>query len=52
MGRILLVIAAIIAAFILLGPLVGFIFDLLKWALIIGAVAAGVMLLTKRSSGT
>ncbi|SEL71937.1 hypothetical protein SAMN05660976_03204 [Nonomuraea pusilla] len=47
MGRILLAIAAIIVAFMLLGPLVGFIFTLLKWALVIGAVALGVMLLTK-----
>ncbi|MGI5270135.1 hypothetical protein ACQEUU_13360 [Nonomuraea sp. CA-218870] len=52
MGRIFLAIAAVIAAFILLGPLVGFLFDLVKWGLIIGAVAFGVMLLAKRGSRT
>ena len=47
MGRILLIIAAVIAALVLLGPLVGFALTLLKWGLIIGAVAFGVMLLSK-----
>ncbi|NUR85262.1 MAG: hypothetical protein HOY71_14350 [Nonomuraea sp.] len=47
MGRILLIIAAVIAGLILLGPLVGFIFTLLKWALIIGLVGAGVMLVMR-----
>ncbi|MEU7740584.1 MULTISPECIES: hypothetical protein [unclassified Nonomuraea] len=47
MGRILLAILAIIAVFILIGPLVGFFFTLLKWGLIIGAVAFGVMLVSK-----
>jgi hypothetical protein len=49
MGRILLAIAAVIAALILLGPLVGFFFTLLKWGLIIGAVAFVVMLISKRA---
>ncbi|WP_327086322.1 hypothetical protein OIE66_28825 [Nonomuraea sp. NBC_01738] len=44
MGRILLIIAAVIAALILIGPLVGLVFTLLKWALIIGVVGLGVML--------
>ncbi|MEQ4723572.1 hypothetical protein [Nonomuraea sp. B19D2] len=47
MGRILLIVAAIVAALVLLGPLLGFALTLLKWGLIIGAVAFGVMLLTK-----
>ncbi|WP_433440169.1 hypothetical protein [Nonomuraea sp. CA-141351] len=47
MGRILLIAAAIVAALVLLGPLVGFALTLLKWGLIIGAVAFGVMFLTK-----
>ncbi|MFI7634144.1 hypothetical protein [Nonomuraea sp. NPDC049400] len=47
MGRILLIVAAIVAALVLLGPLVGFALTLLKWGLIIGAVAFGAMLLTK-----
>lgn len=47
MGRILLAILAIIAVFILLGPLVGFAFTLLKWGLIIGAVAFGIMAVSK-----
>ncbi|MCA2221759.1 hypothetical protein [Nonomuraea aurantiaca] len=47
MGRILLAILAIIAVFILIGPLVGFFFTLLKWGLIIGAVAFGILLVSK-----
>ncbi|MEU7827909.1 hypothetical protein AB0L53_05710 [Nonomuraea sp. NPDC052129] len=47
MGRILLAILAIIAVFILIGPLVGFVFTLIKWGLIIGAVAFGIMLVSK-----
>ncbi|MEV0592737.1 hypothetical protein [Nonomuraea cavernae] len=47
MGRILIIAAVIVAALFLLGPLVGFVFTLLKWALILGAAALGVVLLTK-----
>jgi len=47
MGRILLIIAAVIAALFLLGPLVGLLFTLLKWALILGVVAFGVMFVSK-----
>jgi hypothetical protein len=43
MGRILLIIAAVVAAFFLIGPLLG----LLKWALIIGAVVVGVMFFSR-----
>ncbi|MFC4005828.1 hypothetical protein ACFOY2_01240 [Nonomuraea purpurea] len=47
MGRILLIIAAVIVALMLLGPIVGFALTLLKWGLIIGAVAFGVMFVSK-----
>ncbi|WP_193318332.1 hypothetical protein [Nonomuraea phyllanthi] len=47
MGRILLIIAAVVAALVLLGPLVGLALTLLKWALIIGAVALGVTFVSK-----
>ncbi|MGR6922346.1 hypothetical protein ACU635_49540 [[Actinomadura] parvosata] len=47
MGRILLIVAAVIAALMLLGPLVGFALTLLKWALVIGAAVLGVMFLSK-----
>ncbi|MEV4108529.1 hypothetical protein [Nonomuraea sp. NPDC049695] len=52
MGRILLFAAAIVAALVLLGPLVGLAFTLLKWGLIIGAVALGAMFLTKWAKRT
>ncbi|MBG0816589.1 hypothetical protein [Planomonospora sp. ID82291] len=39
MGRILLIVAAVVLAFFLLGSVLGFLFGLLKWALIIGLVA-------------
>ena len=45
MARILLIIAAVIVALLLIGPLMGFVFTLLKWALIIGAVVFGVTFL-------
>ncbi|HLU71255.1 MAG TPA: hypothetical protein VKZ82_03685 [Nonomuraea sp.] len=47
MGRILLILAAVVAALFLIGPLVGLFFTLVKWTLVIGAVVLGVMLLTK-----
>ncbi|PRX69417.1 hypothetical protein B0I32_102474 [Nonomuraea fuscirosea] len=47
MGRILLIVAAVIAALLLLGPLVGFALTLLKWGLVIGAVAFAVMFASK-----
>ncbi|WP_237102236.1 hypothetical protein [Nonomuraea sp. MG754425] len=46
MGRILLIVAAVIAALVLLGPVVGLALSLLKWGLIIGAVVLGAMFLT------
>ncbi|GAA4226042.1 hypothetical protein GCM10023075_25370 [Streptosporangium album] len=53
MGRILLIVAAVVLAFLLLGPILGFVFGLLKWALVIGLVAVVVMFVAKmfRSSG-
>ncbi|MEV6866252.1 hypothetical protein AB0M44_35320 [Streptosporangium subroseum] len=47
MGRILLIVAAVVLAFFLLGSLMGIIFGLLKWALIIGLVAVVVMFVAK-----
>ncbi|WP_171055570.1 MULTISPECIES: hypothetical protein [unclassified Nonomuraea] len=47
MGRILLIIVAIVAALLLLGPLVGLALSLLKWGLLIGGVALGVMFLAR-----
>ncbi|MEU8251176.1 hypothetical protein [Nonomuraea sp. NPDC048916] len=47
MGRILMIAAVIVAALFLLGPLVGFVFTLLKWALILSAAALVVVLATK-----
>ncbi|MBB6473232.1 hypothetical protein [Sphaerisporangium rubeum] len=54
MGRILLVIAAVVVAFFLLGSLIGIITGLIKWALIIGVVVLAVTMLAKivRSSRT
>jgi hypothetical protein len=52
MARILLIIAAIIVAIMLIGPLMGFVFTLIKWGLIIGAVAFGVMLVSKWAKRT
>ncbi|GII56780.1 hypothetical protein Pth03_51690 [Planotetraspora thailandica] len=39
MGRILLIAAAVVVGFFLLGSIMGILFGLLKWVLIIGAVA-------------
>jgi hypothetical protein len=52
MGRILLIIAAVVAALFLLGPLVGFVFGLLKWVLIIGGIAVAVVFASKWFSRT
>ncbi|MGA5758119.1 hypothetical protein [Nonomuraea bangladeshensis] len=52
MGRILLIIAAVVAALVLLGPLLGFALTLLKWGLVIGAVAFGVLVLSKWAKRT
>ncbi|GIH95893.1 hypothetical protein ACFFMN_40735 [Planobispora siamensis] len=51
MGRILLIVAAVIVAFMLLGSVLGFLFGLLKWALIIGLVAVVVMFAAKLFRG-
>ncbi|MDP9870058.1 MULTISPECIES: hypothetical protein [Streptosporangium] len=47
MGRILLIVAAVVLAFILFGWLLGIVFTLLKWALIIGVVAVVAMFVAK-----
>ncbi|GGK77542.1 hypothetical protein GCM10010126_41090 [Planomonospora parontospora] len=47
MGRILLIVAAVVLAFFLLGSVLGLLFGLLKWALIIGLVAVVVMFAAK-----
>jgi len=43
MGRILLIVAAVVIAFLLLGSVLGFLFTLLKWVLVIGLVGVVVM---------
>ncbi|WP_169947336.1 hypothetical protein [Microbispora sp. H11081] len=54
MGRILLIAAAVIVGFFLLGSVIGLIFGALKWVLIIGAIAliVSVVLKLTRSSGS
>ncbi|MEV0613995.1 hypothetical protein AB0I81_11785 [Nonomuraea sp. NPDC050404] len=47
MGRIFLIVAAVIAALVLLGPLLGFALTLLKWALIIGGAVLAVTFVSK-----
>ncbi|MER6830368.1 hypothetical protein ABT352_30570 [Streptosporangium sp. NPDC000563] len=43
MGRILLIVAAVVIGFLLLGSVLGFLLTLLKWALIIGLVGVAVV---------
>jgi len=43
MGRILLIVAAVVIGLLLLGSVLGFLFTLVKWALIIGLVGVVVM---------
>ncbi|GAB3134583.1 hypothetical protein OHB01_01440 [Microbispora hainanensis] len=52
MGRILLIAAAVVVGFFLLGSVIGLIFGALKWVLIIGAIAliVSVVLKLTRSS--
>ncbi|MEU6411895.1 hypothetical protein [Microbispora sp. NPDC046933] len=47
MGRILLIAAAVIVGFFLLGSVMGLIFGALKWVLIIGAIALIVSVVFK-----
>ncbi|MBO4272250.1 hypothetical protein [Microbispora triticiradicis] len=47
MGRILLIAAAVVVGFFLLGSVIGLIFGALKWVLIIGAVALIVSVVFK-----
>ena len=53
MGRILLIAAAIVVGFFVLGAVLGFIFSALKWLLIVGVIALGVAAVFKltRSGG-
>jgi hypothetical protein len=53
MGRILLYVVAAIAAFFVIGWLIGMVFTILKWALIIGVIGLGawfVLTLTRGRS--
>ncbi|WP_203990956.1 hypothetical protein [Sphaerisporangium rufum] len=54
MGRILLLAAGVVVAFLLLGSVIGFVVGALKWALIIGIVVLAVMALGRilRSTGS
>ena len=54
MGRILLIVAAVVIGFLLLGSVLGLLFTVLKWALIIGLVGVVVMFVSRlfRSSDT
>ncbi|GAA2649756.1 MULTISPECIES: hypothetical protein [Nonomuraea] len=47
MARILFIAALVVVGLMLLGPLLGFAFQLLKWALIIGGVALAVTFVAK-----
>ncbi|MEU8380618.1 hypothetical protein [Streptosporangium sp. NPDC048865] len=47
MGRILLIVAAVVIGFLLLGSVLGLLFTLLKWALIIGLVGVVVMFVSR-----
>ncbi|GGO15622.1 hypothetical protein [Microbispora bryophytorum] len=47
MGRILLIAAAVIVGFFLLGSVIGLLFGALKWVLIIGAIALIVSVVFK-----
>jgi hypothetical protein len=54
MGRILLIAAAIVVGFFVIGAVIGFIFSALKWLLIVGVIAlavAGVLKLTRSAGG-
>ena len=54
MGRILLIAVAAVVGFFLLGAVLGLLFNVLKWVLILGLIAAavaGVLKLT-RSGGS
>jgi hypothetical protein len=47
MGRILLLVVAVVVGFMLLGTLLGLIAGIAKWALIIGVVILAVAMLSK-----
>jgi hypothetical protein len=47
MGRILLLVVAVIAGFFLLGTLLSLVAGIVKWALIIGVIILAVTVLSK-----
>ncbi|WP_202638396.1 hypothetical protein [Bailinhaonella thermotolerans] len=47
MGRILLIIAAVVVGFMVLGTVIGLFFTALKWALIVGFIALLVVGVSK-----
>jgi predicted lipid-binding transport protein (Tim44 family) len=47
MARILLLIAAVIIGFMLLGTVISLVAGILKWALIIGVIALAIMALSR-----
>ncbi len=51
MGRILLYAVMAVAAFFVIGWLIGLVFGLLKWVLIIGVIGLAVMGVMKLTSG-
>ncbi|WP_061300197.1 hypothetical protein [Herbidospora cretacea] len=51
MGRILLYAVIAIAAFFVIGWLIGLVFGLLKWVLILGVIGFAVMVVMKLARG-
>lgn len=47
MGRILLFAAAIVAGFFVIGAVLGWLFSLLKWVLLLGAIVVAVAAVLK-----
>jgi len=47
MGRILLIAAALVVGFFLLGAVLGFLFNVLKWVLILGVIGFAVAAVLK-----
>lgn len=47
MGRIILFAVAIVLGFFVIGAVLGFLFSVLKWVLILGAIALAVALVLK-----
>lgn len=47
MGRFLLIAGAVIVALFLIGPIIGLVTSLLKWALVLGLIALAVAAVVK-----